>query len=341
MYKRQEEEITFVNGENTLAGTLTIPANSGKHPAVILITGSGAQNRDEEIFGFKPFKMIADHLSRYGIAVLRYDDRGFGESKGKTVSQSTTMDFATDVEHAIAFLKTRNDIDATKIGLLGHSEGGVVAPIVASRNKDVAFIILMAGSSVKGEEVLNEQKKIIMEMAGSTPAEIKKSLKMSNDLFIAMRTGKGLDKVKKEMKEEVLAMAAKDTAKKAKAKEDEAQLDAAIDAQLKSYQSPWMKYFIDLDPKPFLEKVTCPVLAFFGELDVQVPYKQNQKPMHDALMKAGNKEVTISILPKANHLFLSAKTGNIDEYALLKHEFVPGLLVKISEWTRKVCNLKE
>ncbi len=335
----REEEISFTNGENTFAGTLTIPETGGKHPAVILITGSGAQNRDEEIMGFKPFKIIADHLSRYGIAVLRYDDRGFGESKGKTVNESTTMDFATDVEKAFAYLKGRSDIDASKIGLLGHSEGGVVAPMVASRNKDIAFIILMAGTAVKGEDVMNEQKKLIMQLAGATPQEIEKSINHSKDLFKALRTGKGMEQVKQELKEEVLAMAAKDTAQKPKTKKEEEQLDAALDAQLKSYQSPWMRYFIDLNPQPFLEKVTCPVLILFGELDVQVSAKQNEIPMRNALNKAGNKDVTIHILPKANHLFMTAKTGNIDEYGMLKHEFVAGFLVNISEWTRKVCKL--
>ncbi|MEI6816045.1 MAG: alpha/beta hydrolase [Bacteroidota bacterium] len=334
----KEESVKFTNGENTFGGTLTIPDKPGKHPAVIMITGSGAQNRDEEILGFKPFKIIAEHMGRCEIAVLRYDDRGVGESKGKTVNESTTLDFATDVEQAIKYLKTRPDIDTTKIGLMGHSEGGIIAPIVASRNKDVAFIVLMAGSGVKGEDVMNEQKRLIMKKAGSSDEEITKSLKLSEQVFTAIRKNKGMDAVKKELKKQVLEMAAKDTAKKKKTPEEEAQLDQMLDAQLKAYQSVWMKCFIDLDPRPYLEKTTCPALVLFGELDVQVPPKQNEKPIADALKKAGNKDVRISVFPKTNHLFQEAKTGNIDEYAMLNKEFVPGFLVMVSEWIRKHCN---
>jgi pimeloyl-ACP methyl ester carboxylesterase len=332
----KEEAVTFASDGNTLAGTLSIPEGTGKHPAIIMISGSGANNRDEEIYGFKLFKIIADHLSRYGIAVLRYDKRGVGESKGKSVSESTTMDFAGDVEKAVQYLKTRNDIDTTKIGLFGHSEGGVIAPIVASRNKDIDFIILMAGPAVKADEVLNEQKRLIMQLAGSSKEEINKAIQMNKDVFNATRTGKGMDKIKKQMKDEVKAKFVNDSSKN---KQTDAELDAAIDAQLKRYESVWWKYFIDFDPKPYLEKVNCPVLALFGELDVQVPAKQSEQPMRDALKKAGNKDVTINIIPTANHLFQEAKTGNIDEYAMLKHEFAPGFLIQISEWTRRVCKL--
>ena len=333
------ESVTFSNGENTFGGTLTSPETPGRHPVIVLIAGSGAHNRDEEIFGFKPFKMIADHLTRQGFAVLRYDKRGVGESKGKTIDESTTFDFATDVEQAIKMLKTRNDIDTTKIGLLGHSEGGIIAPLVASRNKDIAFIILMAGTGVKGSDVMLEQKKLIMEKAGSTEKDIKKSLQSSKDIFEAIRKNKGFDKIRKEIKEEILANYPKDTSKTSNKEEKDSLINLIVEQQMKPIQSNWFKYFIDYDPQPSLEKVTCPVLVLFGDMDVQVSSQQNQKPITDALKKAGNKDVTVKIFPKANHLFLTAITGNIDEYGTLEKVFVPGFLATISEWARKRCGL--
>jgi pimeloyl-ACP methyl ester carboxylesterase len=333
------ESVTFSNGENTFGATLTSPLTPGRHPVIVLIAGSGAHNRDEEILGYKPFKMIANHLTRQGFAVLRYDKRGVGESKGKTTAESTTMDFATDVEQAVKMLKTRNDVDTTKIGLLGHSEGGIIAPLVASRNKDIAFIILMAGTGIKGSDVMLEQKKLIMEKSGAKESNIKKSLQSSKDIFEAIRKNKGFDKIRKEIKEEILANYPKDTSKAFSKAEQDSFINLMVEQQMKPIQSNWFKYFLEYDPVPALEKVTCPVLVLFGEMDVQVSPQQNQKPIVDALKKAGNKDVTVRVFPKANHLFLTAITGNIDEYRTLDKVFVPGFLATISEWARKRCGL--
>ncbi|MCH7778719.1 MAG: alpha/beta fold hydrolase, partial [Gemmatimonadetes bacterium] len=166
-----EEEVTFHNAGITLAGTLTLPESGAPHPAVVMITGSGPQNRDEELFGFKPFHLIADHLTRNGVAVLRYDDRGVGGSTG-SVSEATTEDFARDVLAAVDFLKNRSDIDPERIGLIGHSEGGIVAPLASSMSDDVAFMVLMAGTSVSGAEILIEQGALIMRASGATEADM-------------------------------------------------------------------------------------------------------------------------------------------------------------------------
>jgi dipeptidyl aminopeptidase/acylaminoacyl peptidase len=172
------EEVTFTNDGNTFAGTLTFPKTEGKHPAVVLITGSGAQDRDENIIGFKIFEVIADHLTQNGIAVLRYDDRGIGGTTGKTVDQSTTEDFAGDVIAAVQYLKTRDNINPSEIGLLGHSEGGIVAPIAAGKSTDIAFIILMAGTGVKGIDIVLEQAQLIMKADKAKDEEIEGYRKM-------------------------------------------------------------------------------------------------------------------------------------------------------------------
>jgi uncharacterized protein len=333
------EAVTFSNGENTFGATLTSPETPGRHPVIVLISGTGPNNRDEEIFGYKPFKMIADHLTRQGFAVLRYDKRGIGESKGKSISESTTFDFATDVEQAVKMLKTRNDIDTTKIGLLGHSEGGIIAPLVASRNNDIAFIILMAGTGVKGSDVSLEQKKLILQKSGEKEEQINKLLKSTAKLYDDLRKNKGVDKLRQDIKEEIVSQYPKDTANAPTQKEKDSIINLLTDIHLKQVQSTWYRYFIDYDPAPALEKVTCPVLVLFGEMDVQVSPQQNQKPITDALKKAGNKDVTVKIFPKANHLFLTAITGNISEYGTLEKVFVPGFLATISEWVRKRCGL--
>ncbi len=329
----KEEEVTFYNGENTFSGTLTIPFQQGKHPAVIMITGSGPQDRNEEIIGFKIFGIIADFLTRKGIAVLRYDDRNVGKSKGVEVNNSTTEEFAGDVIEAFKYLKTRDDINASQIGLFGHSEGGIVAPISASKDKDIDFIVLMAGTGVNGADIILEQSKLIMKVNGETEYNINNSLGMSKKLIDAVVNNEDMDAVKKELENKYvddfdsLSQDIRNsiTDKHAYAKEK-------AESIISTYNSRWMKYFLSYDPKNALEKVSCPVLALFGELDLQVPPAQNEKPMRDALAKSGSRDVTFKIFPKANHLFQTATDGNPGEYGKLPKEFVDGFLDYISEW---------
>jgi len=341
------ESVSFVNGENSFAGTLTIPEYPGKHPAVVMITGSGPQNRDEEIVGFKIFGIIADHLTRNGIAVLRYDDRGVGESKGKSVSESTTEEFSGDVIEAVKYLRTRTDINTSQIGLMGHSEGGIIAPMCAVKDKNIAFIILMAGTGVSGKEIILEQSKLIQKANGASDEEIMKSNEiLSEILLVAEKTtpGQGSEEnwniVKEKIKKEIIAEIDKQSDEEKKGIADkETYAENMANGQLAQMKSAWMKYFLSYNPAPTLEKVTCPVLMLFGSLDLQVPPSLNEKPMTDALKKAGNKDVTVKLFPKANHLFQEATKGSPSEYATLKKEFIPGFLDFVSAWILKRVNL--
>ncbi len=333
----KQEEITFTNDGNTFSGTYTYPSenNSGVpgFPAVILITGSGPQNRNEEILGFKLFEVIADHLTRNGIAVLRYDDRGVGGSTGKTVDESTTMDFAGDVLAAVSYLKSRGDVHS--IGLLGHSEGGIVAPITAVNSPDVQFIILMAGTGVKGIDIIKEQSKLIMKADNSSKEEIDGYQKMIDAIYDAIKNNQSLDKVKDQIKNSILDNfedIPKEQRKNIKNKQQYA--NDVAEMTVAQFGSTWMRYFLTYDPAPMLAKVSCPVLVLFGGKDMQVPPKQSEKPIVDALTKGGNQEFVVEIFPSANHLFQDAVTGSPSEYANLKKEFVPGFLDKITEWIK-------
>jgi pimeloyl-ACP methyl ester carboxylesterase len=330
-----QEEVKFRNGDVTLAGTLTIPRGGGTYPAVVMITGSGAQNRDEELFGFKPFREIADHLTRKGIAVLRCDDRGVGGSTGST-SQSTTEDFAGDVSAAVALLKSRPGIDHAHIGLCGHSEGGIVAPIVAARSRDVAFIILIAGTAVPGDTIVSYQVAYLARSNGATDEQISRALTIQHRAYDVVKTGKGWEDLRGMIRDEAVRSLQQMSPETRKAMGDTDQvINSRVDAQLMQLKSPWLKFFLSYDPAPMLEQVRCPVLALFGELDRQVPVDLNREPLEHALKKGGNKDYTVKVIPKANHLFLAAKTGSPMEYASLTKEFVPGFLDLISDWILK------
>jgi hypothetical protein len=331
----RQEEVVFHDDTLKLAGTLTLPPVEGRHPAVIMITGSGAQNRDEELFGFKPFRMIADYFTRHGIAVLRYDDRGVGGSSGST-SESTTSDFANDALAALRYLQARPDISPKQIGLCGHSEGGIVAPLAASRSTDVAFIILISGPALDGEQILLAQAELIMRADSASEQEIKNALTLNKRIYDVVRAGKNLDEYRPELEKEVRRDV--DTMKpehRESIKDPDAFVKARVEAMMKQVQSPWFRYFLTYDPEPALERVHCPVLALFGELDLQVPAEMDRTAMEQALRKGGNKDFTLKILPKANHLFLTAVTGSPTEYASLKKEFVPGFLETMTDWILK------
>jgi len=334
----KKEEVIFMNDSIKLAGTLTIPPTKGPHPAVIMITGSGPQNRDEELFGFKPFKIIADHFTRKGIAVLRYDDRGVGGSTGSTM-ESTSADFASDVLAAVRYLKARSDIDGRYIGLCGHSEGGIVAPLAASQSKDIAFIICIAGTGVNGQEIILAQSELIMRADTTAEDKIKKALEMTRKSFAVAKADEGWDDLAQSLRENAERdLKTMPEEQKKAVKNEEEYLKAMVDAQMKSLRTPWFKFFLTYEPAPILEKVACPVLLLFGELDLQVPAELNRKTMEAALKKGKNKNYTVKVFPKTNHLFLTATTGSPKEYAGAKKEFVPGFLDTMSDWILKVSS---
>ncbi len=329
----RQEEVRFKSGDLvTLAGTLTLPPSGGPFAAVVLITGSGPQNRDEEIFGFKPFKILADHLTRSGIAVLRYDDRGVGASTGSPV-QATSEDFAGDAAAAVAYLKTRREIDPARIGLLGHSEGGIIAPMVAARKGGIAFVVMMSGIGVAGEQTLLEQAELIGRAGGSSDADLAQEREIQKKIFAAVRTGKGWDDARAAAKKAALDQIARmPEARRKTIPDPDRYADMMIEGKLAMARSPWFKFFLDYDPAPTLEKVRCPVLALLGEKDLQVPAEPNRKAIVAALAKGGNTDVTVKVFPGANHLYQAATTGGVSEYATLKKEFVPGFLDTISSW---------
>ena len=331
-YPYDSQDVYFVNSTANnikLAGTLTLPKDVKNPPVVVLISGSGPQNRDEEVkaFNHRPFLVWSDYLTRHGIAVLRYDDRGVGESQG-TQQNATSKDFATDVQAAINYLKTRGDvIDTTKIGLIGHSEGGLIAPMVAADNKDVAFIVMLAGPGVDGGEVLLTQVKRASELAGEDKKDIQFNEKISKVAFDLIRDNQDLDVLAKKLNSYFV-----------KVREEnhnnvtEKLTDDNIARQVKSLSSPWLSYFIRTNPADFLEKVTCPVLAINGSLDFQVIADLNLPAIKQALQKAHNKNVTIKELKGLNHLFQEANTGAADEYAKIEQTVSPIALKTVADW---------
>jgi pimeloyl-ACP methyl ester carboxylesterase len=322
------EEVSFDNAtaKITLAGTLTLPKGDGPFPAVVLVSGSGPQDRDETLFDHKPFLVLADHFARHGIACLRYDDRGTHKSKGKFVD-ATSADFATDAYAAVTYLKGRKEIDAKRVGLCGHSEGGIIAPLVATAHpKDVAFIILLAGPGVSGERILAEQM-FDGSMLQDPKADEKEVKEVIAAVLRVMRSGKTADDFRKEL----LAVLEEQVAKEKDEKTREA-AKKALPAAVARLADPWMRWFVAHDPAPVLEKVTCPVLAVNGERDVQVKAKDNLGAIESALKKGGNKQFKCVEFKGLNHLFQPSKTGQVSEYGNIEETMAPEVLKALTEW---------
>lgn len=319
-YPYREEEVTYHNNVQnvTLAATLTIPPGKGPFPGVVLITGSGPQDRDESLMGHKPFLILSDYLTRHGIVVLRADDRGTAKSTGN-FGTATTADFATDTEAGINFLKTRPEVNPHKIGLIGHSEGGIIAPMIAARNKDVAFIVMMAGTGVPGDQVIAAQSEAIEIANGKSPEEARKDTEKDREIIALVETEKDPAVVEKKVREKLAGTVP----------------EAQIGVEIQRATSPWARYFLTYDPTTALRKVTCPVLVLNGSLDTQVLPDQNLPPIRKALQEAGNKHFEIDELQGLNHLFQTAKTGSPTEYAQIEETMSPVALEKISTWIQK------
>jgi pimeloyl-ACP methyl ester carboxylesterase len=314
-YPYKSEDVTFENKIDslTLAGTLTLPDSGSNFPAVVLITGSGAQNRDEELLGHKPFLVIADYLTRNGFAVLRYDDRGYGKSTGNFAT-ATTEDFVKDALAAVEYLKSRGEINHSKIGLIGHSEGGLVAPMAAVKSNDVAYIIMMAGPGLPGDSILILQSELIQRAEGNNDEDIQKSLRVNRKIYSLIKNIDDNETLRKKISD-VLDSEISNMTDDEKSKLGDIQIFK--DMQLKTLTSPWFEFFIKYDPRPVLEKVKCPVLAIDGEKDLQVPGVENLAAIERALKKAGNKNFETVLLPGLNHLFQTTKTGAPSEYGAI------------------------
>jgi len=332
-YTYYSENVKFENkrDEILLAGTLTLPEKEGNFPAVILISGSGPQNRDEELLGHKPFLVLSDYLTKNGIAVLRFDDRGTAESTGNFAT-ATSLDFAKDVEFAIKYLQTRKEINKNKIGLIGHSEGGIIAPIVAAESKDINFIVLLAGTGIRGDQLLLLQQELVGRASGISDTVLQKAKVINEGAFDIILKSDYNDSLEIELTN-YFKQALKDNHESGKpAGLSEEDYIKFLVTQLKS---PWMFYFIKYDPAPILEKVNCPVLAINGEKDLQVPATVNLDAIKKALEKGGNKNVTTKKLSNLNHLFQECETGSPGEYATIEQTFSPIALAEILNWILK------
>lgn len=319
------EEVTFINKNADgikLAGTFTIPDNVKNPPAVILISGSGPQDRDEKIMEHQPFLVIADYLSRNGIAVLRYDDRGVAKSEGN-FGTATSYDFSTDAEAALEYLRTRKEINTDKIGLIGHSEGGMIAPMVASRNNNTAFIVLLAGPGITINKLMLKQLEDYTSAAGAPKEEIEKMLILNDSVFTAIRKIEDKAMLTERLREILKQQNYADGNKE--------QAEGFIQSRI----SPWFSYFIRFTPSEYLEKVKCPVLALNGELDKQVNAEMNLEGIRTALNKAENTDFTIQAFKGLNHLFQEATTGNESEYIQIEQTFSPQVMEVISKWILK------
>jgi len=330
-YPYLEEEVSFHNNDFdiTLAGTLTKPKGAGPFPVVVLISGSGAQNRNEELAGHKPFLVIADHLTRNGIAVLRYDDRGVAKSEGDYES-ATTANLATDAHAAVEFLSNRTDVK--QIGLMGHSEGGVIAPIVAAKTSKVDFIVLLAGTGIPGDELLLMQSEAIMSAQGMAGPVLDRSIQINKGVFAILKNNKDASSLKQELSDYILAEVPAEYRPQGMSEEE------FVESQVGRLLSPWMHYFIQYNPAIILEEVTCPVLAVNGELDLQVPANANLSAIKAALNKGGNQQVKTISYPGLNHLFQKTETGLPTEYGELEETFSEAVMNDLVTWIK--TNLK-
>jgi pimeloyl-ACP methyl ester carboxylesterase len=368
-YQTRDVSIAAPGGFN-LAGTLSTPKGTGPFPAVVLITGSGQQDRDETLMGHKPFLLIADYLTRRGIAVLRCDDRGVGGSGGgKTLDEATTKDFADDINAMVDFLAMQNDIEAHRIGLIGHSEGGLIAPMVAAARNDVAFVVMLAGPGVTGAEILALQGKQVLKAEGASDEFLEQFATHQKKVLELAGAGAPEEQVRAEIAAllnvdlarksaestapasapssapssapAVTASMPTSTAPATAPSTEPSKLEpskAQIDAQYQILTSPWMKFFLSYDPRPTLAKLKCPILAINGTLDLQVWHEQNLPEIEKAV-HAGGGNLTIKRYENLNHLFQPAKTGGLSEYAAIETTMDEHVLHDMAEWIRSTLHM--
>ena len=312
-------------GAHRLACTLTKPREPGRFAAVVLITGSGPQNRDEALAGHRPFLVLADALTRRGIAVLRCDDRGVALSTGDYAA-ATTFDFADDTLAEVAALRARPDIDPARLGVVGHSEGALIAPIAAARSTDVKFVVLLAPPAVPGDQTLYLQTAAIAKAQGATDAEIAGGAAVNREVFGVVAAAPDGDAAAKELRARYAALP------KA-AREALGQRPGGVDAMITQVTSPWFRTFLTLDPRVYLKKLAVPVLAVIGERDLQVLPGANLPDLRQALRD--NRDVTIRELPGLNHLFQTCKTGLPGEYATIDETMSPTVLTLVGDWIER------
>ncbi len=327
-------QVSFDSEEHTLVGTLTLPYGDAPHPGLVVVAGSGAQDRDGKnpsLPGYTPLRWLADHLTRHGFAVLRFDERGIGASGGDHAS-ATTSDLANDVAAGLLYLANHPAVDVERVGVLGHSEGAMIAASLAASLPEVAFVIALGGPAVPTDELLAVQVQRIAEANAADESEVAEAVERQRQVtrLVQARDWEALEEYLMEAGAERLERLPPEQ------RERLGDIDALVELQARTtmaaLQSPWMTHFLDVDPREDWRRVTVPVLALFGALDVQVDLDQNRDPLETALAEAGNDDVTVHVFPRANHLFLEAVSGDLDEYHTLEMAFVPSLLEAISDW---------
>jgi hypothetical protein len=306
-----------------LSGTFTIPRDgvkTRKPPAVVLISGSGPNARDEDVAGHKPFLVLADYLTRHGIAVLRFDKRGIGKSKG-VYNTATSADFAADASTAVDYLLARSDIDHRRVGLIGHSEGGILAPMVAAEREDIAFVVILAGTGVNGERVALEQTDTMSRAEGMSEAEIERQHKRAQRVVAILKAEPSIP---------------------AAAEQVHAEFGYSPDVdKLLLHNDAWSRYFLSYEPATSLAKLKMPVLALIGDLDCQVAANENLAAIAAALKKAGNDRFATVRMPGLNHLFQTAVTGAVSEYGRIEETIAPVALETITQWIRRQTGLEK
>jgi uncharacterized protein len=332
----QAEEVTVENPSANLklAGTLTRPSGAGPFAAAILISGSGPQDRDETLFGHKPFAVIADFLSRNGHAVLRVDDRGTGKSTGN-FGAATSEDFSKDAEAALDYLSTRREIDPRRIGFIGHSEGGLIAPMVAARRADVGFLVLLAAPGIAGEELALAQAETFSRLKGFGEEGIVKCRPLNREALRMVQSGLSPNEMKSKLKEYEQKMLPLVSAQDRQLYETlKEQTEANLELGLAQLQTAWMQFMLRYDPAADLRRVRCPVLALTGQLDKQVLASQNLPAIEKHLEAGGNTRVTVKELTGLNHLFQTAQTGDLKEYGEIEETFAPSALAEMLDWLK-------
>jgi uncharacterized protein len=326
------EEVRFGNSKAgiDLAGTLTVPEGVGPFPGVVLVSGSGPQDRNEALFGHKPFLVLADHLTRSGVAVLRYDDRGVAESGGD-FSTATTENFASDALAAVDYLGADARMTTDAVGIVGHSEGGIIGPMAAARSDRVGFVVMLAGPGVTGLDILVEQGRLINAAAGQASPLADFNARVQTVLAEVVAREPDPEAASVQMRAaivaevEALPEGMRETVRAGFPEQ-------AIDQAIAQMNSPWFRFFLHYDPRPALEQLTVPVLALFGARDLQVPPAQSAGEVEAAFDRGRNADATVRVLPGLNHLFQEAETGLPTEYAQIEQTFSPEALVILSDW---------
>lgn len=321
-YSEKEVTIKNVIDGNFLAGTLTLPKGKGPFPAVVLISGSGPQNRDEEIMGHKPFWIIADYLTRNGIAVLRYDDRGIGNSTG-SFSTATSADFANDAEAVFQFLQKQKKINPSKVGLVGHSEGGLIAQIVAARNKQVENVIFLAAPGIDIDSLMLLQISAVNRSQQIPEEQTSQMLKNGRKVYDLLKSDLSTKDLKSALRIELEKQLQELT------DEEQVEMRKQTESSIEMYASNWFRYFINYSPEKYLKDMKCRVLALNGENDIQVLYKENLMGIMNTLVDNGNKQVKIQFFPNLNHIFQTCSECTVAEYGELEETFNQEVLVEM------------